>query len=154
MPINESSGQLRSNLTREQRRQAEAAIYGVYMPDQLSQHEITPDDIERMRALVAQHDRMAGIREFDLNRPVVEPYSYRPFPKMLYNHQPKAGEPKTTVVDTEEQMEKLTAKGWKKEPPKPETAEESHGLEPRLDAKSAAEAEEMDRRLKEKPKGK
>jgi hypothetical protein len=87
MPINESVNLRRSNLTKEQRREAEAAIYGLSTKEMINQ--ISPEEIERMRAIIAQHDQTnkGGIKEFDLNNPPKLPYRHQEFPKMVYDHE-------------------------------------------------------------------
>ena len=79
MPINEFVNLRRSNLTKEQRREAEAAIYGLSTNEMINQ--ISPEEIERMRAIIAQHDQTnkGGIKEFDLNDPPKQPYVTRNF---------------------------------------------------------------------------
>jgi hypothetical protein len=86
MPINESVNLRRSNLTKEQRREAEAAIYGLSTKEMINQ--LSPEEIERMRAIVAQHDQQnkGGIKEFDLNAPPKLPYRHQEYPKVVYDH--------------------------------------------------------------------
>src|SRR5215472_14197564 len=86
MPINESVNLRRSNLSKEQRREQEAAIYGLSTKEMTNQ--ISPEEIERMRQIVAQHDQTnkQGIREFDLNDPPKLPYRYQEYPKVVYDH--------------------------------------------------------------------
>lgn len=49
--------------------------------------ELTAAEVQRMRELVAAHDKSAKKERItDLSKPPVEPYRYRPFPKVLYNH--------------------------------------------------------------------
>lgn len=111
MPINEAGGPKRSNLTKQQKRQAEAAIYGLKdtMTEPLS---MTPAEVERMRQIVAQHDNASKVREFDLNNPPKEPYVYQPFPKMIYHHTAR----KFKVVHDDEQLTEHLAQGWDKQP--------------------------------------
>ena len=87
MPINESVNLRRSNLTKEQRREQEAAIYGLSTKQMIDQ--LSPEEIERMRAIVAQHDQTnkGGIKEFDLNDPPKVPYRYQEYPKVVYDHE-------------------------------------------------------------------
>src|SRR6516164_1439367 len=86
MPINEFVNLRRSNLTKEQRREAEAAIYGLSTNEMINQ--ISPEEIERMRAIIAQHDQTnkGGIKEFDLNNPPRLPYRFQEYPKVVYDH--------------------------------------------------------------------
>jgi hypothetical protein len=116
MPMYESSGIRRSNLTKQQRLEAEAALYGYPMTTDEKEKPITREEIERLREIVNQHDREAGIKEFDLNKPPVEPYTYKPFPKLLYNHKERT----TKVAASQEEMDKLAKDGFVKEPFPPE----------------------------------
>ena len=86
MPINEFSNR-RSNLTKEQRREQEAAIYGLSTKQMIDQ--LSPEEIERMRQIVAQHDQTnkQGIKEFDLNNPPRLPYRFQEYPKTVYDHE-------------------------------------------------------------------
>ncbi len=49
---------------------------------------LTPEEVEKMRSLVAEHDATNGkaVNEFDLNNPPKKPYRHQEFPKMVYNH--------------------------------------------------------------------
>ncbi len=130
----------RSNLTREQKQQAEAAIYG--LQENFMAPSLTKDEIERMRAIVAQHDSQGRgkIQEFDLNNPPKQPYTHQEFPRVMYHH----GKHITRIAKDAEEMDAAISAGWSKEPfpavPEPE--------EPELDAESAAEAAELDAKLK------
>jgi hypothetical protein len=111
MPLNEASGFYRSNLTKEQKRAAEAAIFGQPVPN-MSPMTLTPEEIERMRTLVAQHDSQGAVKEFDLNNPPTPPYVYQPFPTTVYHHATK----RTKVVTDQDALDKAEAEGWKHEP--------------------------------------
>jgi hypothetical protein len=104
MPINEFVNLRRSNLTKEQRREAEAAIYGLSTNEMINQ--ISPEEIERMRAIIAQHDQTnkGGIKEFDLNNPPRLPYRFQEYPKVVYDHD---GRQNFIVRNREEEKEAL-----------------------------------------------
>jgi hypothetical protein len=78
---------------------------------------ISAEDIERMRALVAQHDSKQGaiVKEFDLNNPPKVQYRHQEFPKMLYQHE--SG--KTKAVHNAKEEDKSLKAGWRKDPPVP-----------------------------------
>src|SRR4051812_46608699 len=140
MPLNESTGIRRSSLTKEQKREAERAIYGLPQTNDMEFDDLTPTEIEKMRAIVQQHDRTNGkAQTFDLNNPPQEPLIYRPFPKMVYNH----GKRTHKVIQNEEQLAEHLEQGWQTDP---------YPTEPpppvQLDAASAAEADEMAKRIK------
>jgi hypothetical protein len=80
MPI--PAGQYRpSNLTKQQRQEQLAAIYGVSMP-------LTETEIARMRQLVLEHDSQAKKATIhDLNNPPKEQYRFQKFPMVVYDHQ-------------------------------------------------------------------
>lgn len=141
MPINEASGLRRSNLTKEQRREAEAAIYGLKPIDPMQYAELTAQEIERMRAIVAQHDRSTGkSEEFDLNNPRTAPYRYQKFPKMIYHHAKRDNR----IVRSEDELQGFYELGWTDQPYPAEPTETVQ-----LDAASAAEVEQVDRKLAE-----
>jgi hypothetical protein len=132
MPMNESSGIRRSNLTRQQRLEAEAALYG-YPMNTTEEKPLTREDIEKMRRLVSDHDKSLGIQEWDLNKPAsgvvdsqghVQPYHYEAFPKLLYNHKDRT----TKAAATQEEMDKLEKEGYKKEPFPPEVPQREYDM--------------------------
>jgi len=141
MPLNESTGIRRSNLTRQQQREAEAAIYGLPTNNnQMELEDLTPQDIERMRAIVQSHDRTTGkIETFDLNKPPQQPLVFRPYPKMIYHHGKRAHK----VIQNEEQLAEHLGQGWDTQPYPAEPPEPVH-----LDAAAAAEAAAIDTQLK------
>jgi hypothetical protein len=140
MPINEASGLRRSNLTKEQKREAEAAIYGLKPIDHMQYAELTAQEIERMRAIVAQHDRGQRAEEFDLNNPKTAPYRYQRFPKMIYSHAKRD----SRIVRSEDELQGFMELGWTDQPYPAEPTETVQ-----LDAASAAEVEQVDRKLAE-----
>ena len=144
MPLNEASGYRRSYLTKEQKRQAEAAIYG--HPEQMNDNNLTefsPQDIDRMRAILAQHDRQTmPTREFDLNKPPVKPYFYQEFPRMVYH----LGRGINAIVQHEAELAAMLAGGWQTTPIAAEQADAE------LDPAAAAEAAEIDKQLIKKKK--
>jgi len=136
MSINESVKLRRSNLTKEQRREAEAAIYGLSTKQMIDQ--LSPEEIERMRQIVAQHDQTnrPGIKEFDLNNPPRLPYRFQEYPKTVYDHE---GRRSFIVRNREDEKEALDS-GLKLEP-FPAEAEEP---EVRLSAAELREIEKLD----------
>jgi hypothetical protein len=91
MPI--PAGQYRpSNLTKQQRQEQLAAIYGVSMP-------LTETEIARMRQLVLEHDSQAKKATIhDLNNPPKEQYRFQKFPMVVYDHQSSSPARMTTSL--------------------------------------------------------
>jgi hypothetical protein len=135
MSINESRGASRSNLTRAQQHEALAAIYGI---QETKPMELTHEEIERMREIVASHDstNKGGIREFDLNNPPKQPYKYQEFPRLVYHHKKRTHKP----VHNASQLKAALAAGFDKKPFPAETDE--------LDAGAASEAALIDEQLR------
>lgn len=147
MPLNEARSFKRSNLTREQRQQAEAAIYGVresaVMPvNNFDVSNFSQDQIEAMRQVVMQSDNGAKSSEFDLNNPPKAAYRHQAFPKLVYNHEAsepsrieiviengrnteKHIEPKlvSAKVNSAEELEDALAAGWSEEVPPQHSSE-------------------------------
>ena len=139
MPINEAAGYTRNNLTKEQKRQAEAAIFG--LQEIPVSPELTQDEIERMRTILAQHDSRKGVQEFDLNNPPKKPYVHQEYPRVMYHH----GKRQMRVAKSPDEVHAAEAAGWQKEPFLPEGAEPP---EIELDPESAQEAAEADAKLR------
>ena len=111
MPLNEAYGFHRSNLTKEQKRAAEAAVYGQSVPS-MPPNALTHEEIERMRTLVAQQDAQGAVKEFDLNNPATPPYVFQPFPTTVYHHATK----RNKIVADQEALDAALAEGWKHAP--------------------------------------
>lgn len=47
---------------------------------------LSASEIEKLRKLVALHDQKNRPQDLDLSKPVIVPYQYSAFPKMLYMH--------------------------------------------------------------------
>lgn len=142
MPLNEAYGFHRSNLTKEQKRAAEAAVYGQSVPT-MPPNALTAEEIERMRTLVAQHDSQGAVKEFDLNNPVTPPYVFQAFPTTVYHHATK----RNKIVADQEALDAAVAEGWKHAPPDPKDLPPE--IEP--DAAGKEEAAAVDQHLKKPP---
>ena len=141
MPLNESTGIRTSNLTKQQRRDAERAIYGLPQESTLQQ-TISFEDIERMRELVRVHDSQGSkMQEFDLNKPPQAPYRYQEFPRIVYHHAKQA----MRKVFTTDELDQHLAGGYSIEP-FPSEVEELAPLEPAI----AREAAAIDAHLKKR----
>jgi hypothetical protein len=169
MPINEAAGvSRRGGLTKQEKREAEAAIYGVSLAPaspnlnsqesfmSTSQTGLSAEEIERMRAIIAQHDQQNpgnGIKEFDLNNPPVEPYRHKEFPLHLTS---KDG--KVKVAHNDAVAAKLARKGYLSPEdyrahvatltPAEVDTDDDDDEDLQLDAETAAEAAELDAKLK------
>jgi hypothetical protein len=143
MPLNEAQGyQTRHHLTKQQRAEQERAIYGVpEVPMDISQ--LSHEDIEKMRQIVQAHDNNGKINTFDLNKPPQEPYRFREFPCMLYDHARR----RHKTVHSEEERKTALAAGFRRDP---FPAEEIKEVE--LDPADAAEAAAIDKQLRAKKK--
>lgn len=71
-------------------------------------------DIEKMRAIIHQHDKtnQGGSKEFDLAKPPVPPYRYQRYDLLMYNHD----EGTTAVARDAAQEAKLAEQGFACEP--------------------------------------
>lgn len=106
MPIPEPAIFRPSNLTKEQRQQQLAAVYGVSVTP-----ELTETDIERMRQLLQQHDlKRKPAQIHDLNNPPREPYRFQKFPQMIYR------DSATRIVRSEAELSDALALGWTEQP--------------------------------------
>ena len=157
MSINEAPG-YQSNLTKEQQRQAEAAIYGVPQQPPMTPtnpQNITAEQAEFLRHMLQQYDSQhSHVNSFDLNNPPramtlapgapAEPYPYQnppQYPRMIYDPAKRT----TLIVQNREQLDLWLARGYSTEPYPSEPPEESE-----LDPESAAEAAAVDAALKKK----
>jgi hypothetical protein len=137
MPLNEAYGFHRSNLTKEQRRAAEAAVYGQPVPN-MPTTPLSDEDIERFRTLVAQHDARGTVKEFDLNNPPQVPYTYQPFPTTVYHHATKRNK---IVPD-----QRPSTRPWLKDEARADPFEPPPEIE--LDAATKEEAAAVDKEAK------
>jgi len=139
MSINETPLAPPSNLTPEQRRQAEAALLGIEAPDPADPVP-TLQQIEFMRTQLAQFDARNQPREFDLNNPPRKPYHHQEYPKMLYHHEDRV----TRIVKTREQEDGFIGLGYVREP----FAAAAPAPPPALDAATRAEVARVDAELR------
>jgi hypothetical protein len=149
MPLNEA-GPPRSNLTRQQKHEAMAAIYGLQEIPQMNNQgpqAFSAHEIERMRAIINHHDsKQKAAVEFDLNNPPRTNYVHQPFPKLVYNLD-RDDKPVHKLVHDADEHEAAIAAGWENEPMKPAEVEETE-----LNPADAAEAAKVDGELKKKKK--
>lgn len=143
MPLNEAAGIPRSTLTKKQKHEAMAALYGI-QETPMDINQFSAQDIERMRAMVADHDKRTGPpKEFDLNNPPRENYRHQEWPTLLYGVNDE-GKPTYKRVHSDDEMADALAAGWQKQPVSDE---------PELPALTANEVEEVaqiDAQLKKK----
>jgi hypothetical protein len=141
MPLNEAFSPY-SSLNQQQQHEAMEAIYGL-KKEQPMTPQLTHDEFERMRQILAQHDAetvQKSMKEFDLNNPPVERYVFREYPFLMYNHQTG----KTQPAVNHEVRQRMLAEGWTEEP---FTAEPQ---EIPLTAAEEAEAEQINSKLKKR----
>lgn len=141
MHLNEAAGFVRrSNLTKEQRREAELAVYGYPKDFMPQQNQPTREELEHMRQILARFGETKTIKEFDLNKPPAVPYRHQEFPKAMHDHTARVVKTATSAAHQAE----LEAAGYvtvafASEPPEVE-----------LDASERAEAAAIDARLLKK----
>jgi hypothetical protein len=136
VPLNESTGRKRSNLSKEQRHQALAAIYGI---SEEAMKPITHEEAQRMREILAEHDKTAApVKEFDLNNPPQKPYRFQAFPKLVYHHEYREYD----KAENQQQLDALFAEGFQLEPfpteeeivLDPASAQEAANIQKQIDA--------------------
>jgi hypothetical protein len=142
MPLNESRGvPSRGNLTSQQKREAEIAIYGT-PENRMPEQRPSPEELQQMRLLLAKFGQQSGpIKEFDLNKPPKEPYTHQEYPKLMY-HATK----KPAVAQDAAHQETLEAAGHQDTP----VVTEDVPSQPALSAADAAEAAGIDAKLSKK----
>ena len=155
MPINESSRYGGGELTERQKRQAEAAIFGLPDPTTM-QPDYSATEVEQMREILKRHDaqQQSGIREFDLNKPprvetlapgtpgAAGPYIWQAFPRMLYDHENRM----YTTVKNQVEQDRMLEAGWRIDPYPAEAPEP-----PQFDAATQAEIARIDAEARKKP---
>ena len=133
-------------MTKEQKREAGLAIMGLsaqtIMPNQSI---ITPEDIERMRQLVSEHDQQNMPKEIDLNNPPKEPYTHQEFPKIVYKGKRHA------VVRNAAEFQAHIDSGWLTKPPVPVAIEEDPDADllSDFDEETQAEIDAVNKKLQD-----
>lgn len=159
MPINETTGRSRrTGLTRQQVRDATLAVYG-YARDPLlvgmevrnnpmpEQQQYTESEIQIMRRILAQHDQsQKPLKEFDLNRPPLVPYSHKEYPRLMSNHATRRHKEAANKAE----MDAMIADGWQKDDFPAEPEDNDVELTPEEQAEVAA----LDAKLRAKKKKK
>lgn len=106
----------------------------------------SPEDIARMRAIIAQHDGGASAaqsqKEFDLANPPVPPYRHQEYPRCMYHP-----DGRTRNANNAEEQATAEANGWLTSPnvAAVETVDDFTGLS----AEDKAEAARLDEKLAE-----
>jgi hypothetical protein len=148
MPLNEARRPYRSTLTAQQRRDAELAIYGAppetpMPPSTHTPTQLTRAELEQMRIILAQHESAhVPMKEFDLNKPKLEPYAHQEFPKLLYHR--TRGNKKAESAEHQAQLE---ADGYQT---KPAAAAEPEPAAVELTSEELAEIEALDKLARKK----
>lgn len=146
MPLNEAQGyNLHSNLTPKQQREAMEAIYGGNVtPTAEQQADLSFEEVERLRRILDRYDKtqQGGRKEFDLAKPPVPPYQFRPYPMLMYNHQTR----KTQAARSSLEQAGLETEGWSVDP----FPADEHP-QPQLNAKEQLDAARLDILLKMSP---
>lgn len=107
--MNEAAGFRKVGLNREQRAAQEAALLGV--PLSTETITLSHDEAERLRAILQQHDKQSMPKQFDLNAPPKQPYTFQPFPQMIYDHENR----QTRIVHSSEERSTWLAQGWRED---------------------------------------
>jgi hypothetical protein len=107
----------------------------------MTSSKITTDDIEKMRALVNQHD--AAAVAFDINNPPKVQVRFQEFPKLMYKavngkvqHQP---------ANNKAEQEEAEENGWQTQP----ILDGDVDIDPELDAASQRELRDTETKLEE-----
>ena len=68
------------------------------------ENNLSFEDIERLRAILAAHDKDAAgkVNEFDLNAPPKLPYRHQEFPRAVYHH----AKHQTTAVKNQAELKR------------------------------------------------
>lgn len=140
MPLNEAQGfrlRGRNNLTKQQKRDAELALYGLSEAPSMSTQSLSSDEIEKMRTLVLQHDasNKNENKEFDLNNPPRTQYIHQPWPVTVYHHTKRANR----IVANQAELAEALKAGWQKEPYPAEVV----STDPELDEETLIEIEKL-----------
>lgn len=120
MPINEFRNPA-SNLTTQQQNEAMASLYSPPQQQGNVNISLTPEQYRLLQMLQAQAGNLMDqpIKEFDLNKPPVEPYRYHEFPQMLYQHETR----QYRIVSSPSERQAVMEEGWRTEPFPTETIE-------------------------------
>jgi len=112
MPINESYGQKPSGLTKEQKQEQLAAIYGVETKKmgQLEQLQAQLQQLQQQIANMGGTNQPVGIQEIDFNNPKLPPYQHQEFPKFM--HHKELGQ--EVIAKDKAHYMKLVGDGWEK----------------------------------------
>jgi hypothetical protein len=118
MSINETAVR-RSNLSAQQIRDAERAIFGVpNSSEEPRTDDMTLEEVAKMRQLVYAHDRQHQKMEtIDLNNPPPVRYQYREYPRMVFQNGERD---KFAIVQNVVQLEVAILHGYTIEPAPPE----------------------------------
>lgn len=143
MPLNESKSFPRSNLTKEQKQEQLAVLYGLQKGSSMSLlDQLSPAERAQLIAEVkdAINAPQAPPREFDLNNPPKVDYKHQEYPRMVYHAESRG----TALVHSDEELASALEQGYSKEPFPAEVPEVE------LSAADAAEAADVDRRLRKR----
>jgi hypothetical protein len=124
MPLNESKIPVRSNLTKQQQREAMAAISGYKEPSVMAKSildNLTADQIKELTEALADRQKKVGSTTFDLNNPPKQNYIHQAYPKMIYHH----GRRVHKIVQDESELTAHLKAGWDTKPFLPEGHEQA-----------------------------
>jgi hypothetical protein len=144
MPLNEARLPVRSNLTKQQKREAIAAIGGYKESTNMAGilDSMTAEQIAALQEELLNRQKKVGNQTFDINNPPKHNYVHQSFPKMIYHHATR----KHRVVQNQDELDAHLEQGWDKTPYLPEGHE---GLqEPELDPDTEAEIAAADIKAK------
>ena len=80
-----------------------------------SSHQLSPLEIENLRAVLARADGEAarkGMVEFDLNNPPTKPYRHQEYPKSMHHHDKRV----VKIANSIDEQILLEAKGYQEAP--------------------------------------
>jgi len=103
--------------------------------------QFTDLEIEKMRALITEHDKKAVVNSFDLNNPPRVNYRHQDWPRLLYGLNAE-GLPTYLRVNDREEHEAALEAGWSNTPVAAAKAEDVE-----LDEATAAEVAAVDAKI-------
>jgi hypothetical protein len=103
---------------------------------EIMNNQLSQEEIDRMRQLVALHDKANPVKSFDINKPPKEPYTHQEFPRLMYHPDCRIGSDTEgrplsgknsghyVVVNSQEELEAALENGFQIDPPAPKSEEE------------------------------
>lgn len=121
MPLNEAASFRRGGLTKQQKKEQEAVLYGL-SGESMPQQQFTPEQMLQITAMLEQQKlESTKPKEFDLNNPPKVPYTHQEFPMCVYHH----GKGTSRNAQDAEDLAAAIEAGWTRDPNPPKPASET-----------------------------